>query len=366
MPGDRAQVASAPPPPVWGGRVRLSFLPRPGRPPGTESRPPHAQAHSGRRRAGAPPPLARVGPGSIEAPRKYSQAIRAGQANKQARALALLEEATALDTAFAMAYRKQAIILGNTFAEQSKVNAASSKAYEHRGGLADVWRYLATANYYSSGEYDVGRVSDAYRAVLGIDSTERTSLNNLALRLSGLREWEEAEALARRGQEFHDINQLYGQLVLAQVGQGKYADAAATVERHAQRRPDGDPIVLRNQGQLGAAMEDYEGANEAFSAILETQRSLTWRATGTRALAGIAEIQGQLGAAGRHPRQSMDVQQQRGVLTNFLARAALPAPLAARPRRRAGAGRPGRPPDSRIACSTAVTLVSWIICRRRN
>ena len=146
--------------------------------------------------------------GSIEALRKYSQAVRADQANNQDRALTLLEEAVALDTAFAMAYRKQAVILRNTFAEQSKVNAASTKAFEHRDRLTDIERYLTTANYYGTVEYDPGRVMDAYRAVLEIDSTEVTSLNNLAVQLNELREWEEAEALALRGLEHHDINVL--------------------------------------------------------------------------------------------------------------------------------------------------------------
>jgi len=286
----------------------------------------------------ANPPLDRVSTGSIEALRKYSQAIRADQANNQDRALALLDEATALDTAFAMAYRKQAVILSNTFAEQSKINAASAKAYEHRDRLTDVERYLTTANYFSQVEFDPVRIMDAYRAVLEIDSTEVTSLNNLAVQLNGLREWEEAEALARRGLEFHDINQLHTNLLRALVGQGNYVDAAATVERHTQRRSDGDPVVLRNQGWLRASMEDYDGAAEAFNTILETQRSLTWQATGTRALAGIAEIQGQLGAAGRQLRQFMDVQEQRGVLTNFLDGAALLGSMNVRTRGRTEAG----------------------------
>ncbi|MCH7717267.1 MAG: tetratricopeptide repeat protein [Gemmatimonadetes bacterium] len=96
--------------------------------------------------------------------------------------------------------------------------------------------------------------------------------------------------------------------------------------------------MLNNQGLLRAAMEDYEGAREAFNTILETQRSLTWRANGTRALAGIAEIQGQLGAAGRHLRQNMEVQEQRGVITNFLVGAALLASMEVRTRGRTEAG----------------------------
>ncbi|MCH7491920.1 MAG: protein kinase, partial [Gemmatimonadetes bacterium] len=286
----------------------------------------------------ANPPLDRVSTGSIEALRKYSQAIRADQANNQDRALALLEEATALDTAFAMAYRKQAIILGNTFAEQSKVNAASSKAYEHRDRLTDVERYLTTANYYGTVEYDPGRVMDAYRAVLEIDSTEVTSLNNLAVQLNELREWEEAEALALRGLEHHDINVLYTNAMRALVGQGKYGDATDLVGRFIAGRADGDPSGRRLHWWLRAAMQDYEGAREAFSAILETQRSLTWRADGTRSLAAIAETQGQLGAAARYLRQNMELEEQRGVVGNALFAAARLGSMDVRTRGRGDAG----------------------------
>ena len=286
----------------------------------------------------ANPPLDRVSTGSIEALRKYSQAIRADQANNQDRALALLEEATVLDTAFAMAYRKQAVILSNTFAEQSRVNTASAKAYEHRDRLSEVERYLTIAAYHDDVEFDVDTKMDAYRAVLEIDSTERTSLNNLALALNQLRQWEEAEALALRGLEHHDINVLYVNAMWALVGQGKYGDATALVERFFAGRTEGDPFGLRLQGQLRAAMQDYDGAGEAFSAILETQRSLTWRAGGTRSLAAIAEIQGQLGAAGRRLRQLMDVEEQRGVLTNFLEGAVSLGSMDVRTRGRAEVG----------------------------
>ena len=286
----------------------------------------------------ANPPLDRVSTGSIEALRKYSQAIRADQANNQDRALALLEEATALDTAFAMAYRKQAVILDNTFAEQSKINAASAKAYEHRDRLTDVERYLTTASYYTNVEYDVGKSMDAYRAVLEIDSTERTSLNNLAVQLNELREWEEAEALARRGLEYHDIGQLYSNATWALVGQGKYGDASVLVERFTESRADGDPFGVRLHGDLTAAMHDFEEAQEAFRALLQTQRALTWQTAATFALYAVAETQGQLGAAARYLRQNMELEEQRGVVGNALFAAARLGSMDVRTRGRADAG----------------------------
>src|SRR3989475_8944038 len=59
-------------------------------------------------------PLEQVTTGSLEALRKYSQALKANDAGQFARAVSLLEEAIGLDTTFAMAYRKLAVVLTNT------------------------------------------------------------------------------------------------------------------------------------------------------------------------------------------------------------------------------------------------------------
>ena len=61
------------------------------------------------------PPLEQVTTGSLEALRKYSAAFRAGwEAGNYERAIALLQEATAIDTSFAMGYRLMAAALGNS------------------------------------------------------------------------------------------------------------------------------------------------------------------------------------------------------------------------------------------------------------
>src|SRR5256886_2539567 len=58
-------------------------------------------------------PLEQVTTRSLEALRKYSQGVRASDAADMVRAVTLLDEAIALDTTFAMAYRKLAVVLSN-------------------------------------------------------------------------------------------------------------------------------------------------------------------------------------------------------------------------------------------------------------
>src|SRR5213082_1412299 len=88
-------------------------------------------------------PLEQVTTGSLEALRKYSQGVRASDAGQLGRAASLLEEAIALDTTFAMAHRKLAVVLSNSGAAPSRVAEAATKAFRHRDRLTPLERYLA-------------------------------------------------------------------------------------------------------------------------------------------------------------------------------------------------------------------------------
>src|SRR5437899_5496069 len=90
-------------------------------------------------------PLEQVTTGSLEALRKYSQALTANDAGETDRAVALLREAIALDTTFAMAYRKLAVVLNNTGGAPSLIVDAATRAYGHRDRLTPLDRPLADA-----------------------------------------------------------------------------------------------------------------------------------------------------------------------------------------------------------------------------
>jgi serine/threonine-protein kinase len=92
-------------------------------------------------------PLDQVSTGSLDALRKYSQALGADRDGDPERALSLLGEAVTLDTGFAMAYRKLGVVLGNSGGRRSAQLAAYRKAYEHRNRLTDRERYLTQAVY---------------------------------------------------------------------------------------------------------------------------------------------------------------------------------------------------------------------------
>src|SRR5206468_398053 len=111
-------------------------------------------------------PLEQVTTRSLEALRKYSQALRANDAGETDRAVALLGDAIALDTTFAMAYRKLAVVLSNTAGAPSRIAAAATQAFRHRDRLTPHERYLAEAFYYYQAEFDRAKIVSAYRAAL--------------------------------------------------------------------------------------------------------------------------------------------------------------------------------------------------------
>src|SRR5213078_1897659 len=183
-------------------------------------------------------PLEQVTTRSLEALRKYSQGVRASDAADMERAATLLEEAIALDTTFAMAYRKLAVVLSNSGGAQSRIAAAATHAFRHRDRLTPFERDLAEAYYYTRVEYDPAKTEAAYRAALEQQPENSVALNNLSLLFNGLRRFAEAESLTARGLAVAPTQwALYVNRMQAQIGQGKFADAAQTVAALAQRAP---------------------------------------------------------------------------------------------------------------------------------
>src|SRR5947208_3647776 len=214
-------------------------------------------------------PLEHVTTGSLEALRKYSQAQKANDAGQFGRAVSLLEEAISLDTTFAMAYRKLAVVLTNTDAAPSRIAEAAAKAFRHRDRLTPLERYLAEGFYYYRAEFDLSKVESAYRSALELDPENYVALNNLALALSGMRRFAEAESLTLRGIAVVPNATLYVNATSAQVGQGKLAEAARTVESFAAKAPN-NPIAFFLRARLAEARRDFDGAE----AIVQTQAQL--------------------------------------------------------------------------------------------
>ena len=129
-------------------------------------------------------PLEQVTTGSLDALRLYTQALEADDAGDDQRAIALLEEAVERDTAFAMAWRKLGVLLGNRNVERGRAVEAVKRAYAHRDRLTTRERYLTEGTYYMDVERDVGRAMTAYENLLDLNPEDAWALNNLGVLIS--------------------------------------------------------------------------------------------------------------------------------------------------------------------------------------
>jgi tetratricopeptide (TPR) repeat protein len=179
------------------------------------------------------PALAEVTTPSLDALRKYTEADQLAYVGEAARALSLMEEAVALDTAFAMAYRKLASWYSND-GQRDKAKAAAGEAYRFSRRLSRIERDLATATYQYQVEADTPAAVLTYRNILGYAPRNDIALGNLALLLnSGLR-WDETEELLRDRLDGVTSPTVYSHLFRAQLFLGHYADAGTTLEKQVK------------------------------------------------------------------------------------------------------------------------------------
>jgi tetratricopeptide (TPR) repeat protein len=266
-------------------------------------------------------PLERVTTGSLEALRKYSQALIAiDRDGDDERGIALLREATTLDTGFAMAYRKLWAVLGNSESPFTEQLAATRHAYANRDRLPELERHLVDATYYWDLDYDPPRIINAYRSALERDPDNIVALNNLALIYNNQHQWPQAESLAIRATRLEVSPPQYVQAVEAMVAQGDWADATALVEKLARSGPGHVALARWLRVQLAGARLNYPAATAELDQVAQEQRAVrSWQKRIGDARAALAEVQGRLALAADIDRQAMALAEQRALPADYLA-----------------------------------------------
>jgi len=264
-------------------------------------------------------PLDRVTTASLEALRKYSQAVRVIEQGDHERGIALLEEAVALDTAFAMAYRKLGVTLNNIGQDPARRREALTMAYENRDRLTERERYLTLGSYYMSVTGENDRAIAAYQSLLDIQPSDPWALNNLAILHLEARDYRRAALLFNRAIDFDSAGALhYGNAISAEVALGNYGEAERILQTFAEKFPE-HPDVPRVSAQLAAARFDYVAAREQVAALREARRaSPLWQLGTNVMLAQLAEVQGRLSDAERYMRDVMAAAEQQGLHDLYL------------------------------------------------
>jgi tetratricopeptide (TPR) repeat protein len=267
-------------------------------------------------------PLEQVTTPSLEALKRYTAAVQAEEAGEYERAVQELQRATAIDSGFAMAYRKLAAMLGNIGASTEQSVAAATNAFRHRDRLPPRERDHTAAFYYWVVDYQPALAMAAYQDVLALDPNDHIALNNLSLLLMRRRQFAAAESLLVRGIANNCGSTCYENAINAQEFQGHFADAEATLNRLAATAPS-DPMALGMRAELASARQDYATAERITRQLRDRQAaSPVWREQTGHALATLELIQGHLAQAERYAREAMAVAEERHLPDHYLQTAA--------------------------------------------
>jgi tetratricopeptide (TPR) repeat protein len=259
---------------------------------------------------------------SLEALRLYSKAARLSDQGFPEQAIPMLQRAIALDSGFAMAWRKLAVALGNSRASEEQIVAATTRAYQHRDRLPEIERQLTAAYYYSAVDVDPAKEEAAYRQVLAIRPDNSVAVNNLSLRLLKIGRPAEAESLiAPAVRASPSPGNMYLQLVAAQLGQGHDDDARRTLDAMARQVP-----VVPNYrwGRAFALLTlgDYDGAEHTYVELGLSTREPGFQWLTRVGLQNVARTRGRLAEADKQGRLAIAVSDRRGLPGTALASAA--------------------------------------------
>ena len=277
-------------------------------------------------------PLEHVTTGSLEALKKYTEAVRLANADDYDRSIVLLQEATALDTGFAMAWRKLAAVLGNTMSSTAKVVDATTRAFQHRDRLPELERQATIAYYYGSVDFDEQKMEDAYRAMLSIDPNNDIALNNLGLAVYMTSKYARADSLTARCTKLGFAGTCTWNLINAQFGEGKASAAESTMTDWEKLAPS-DPTMIEGKMYLAARRGEYQEAEKSLHELQSAQSSSTyWSEISNADGAELAAVQGKLSLAEQRYRAAAAAGEARGLPGEYLAQMASLAQLQLRHR----------------------------------
>jgi len=208
-------------------------------------------------------PLESVTTSSLDALRLFALANQAEEDGDVTRTISLLEEAVALDSTFAMAWRKLAVQHSNRGGDyEARVNAASA-AFRHRDRLTERERHLAEAYYHYTVTQDEEATAEAYRRVLDSHPHDPAALNNLGLYYGQRDQWAEAGELYERAISGPGRSRsAYNNLVIARYNEGRKDEATQVMDEWAERYPF-EFGMARHRFIVRWGMDDPEGAEAA-------------------------------------------------------------------------------------------------------
>lgn len=248
-------------------------------------------------------PLDKATTTSLEALRKYSQALRAIDGGDHDLGKGLLREAVELDPEFAMAWRKLAV---EEFDDQNARKEAATRAYELRDLLTDRERYMTIGTYHGYVTNDNDAAITAYRTLLDQYPDDGWALNNVALQYFAQGKMDLATEFLERALETDPYSpNAYINLAAGLHFLGQSDSAHAVLDRLESTLPD-NPAVVEWRAKFAAADWDYDTARELAEELSRTDKTEFRR----RALDVIAAVDLAEGRMDRAERNWLDARSE--------------------------------------------------------
>jgi len=256
-------------------------------------------------------PLEQVTTASLEALRLYTQSEKKADVSDYAESARLLTQALTIDSGFAMAWRKLAVVTSNMGGDQAKVLEASEKAYRMRDRLSRREAELATAYYYN-GLNDRPRAIEAYERVLASWPDDKAARNNLGLAYYQSGRYEDAERVLRPPVDAGtDVGVMYSNLATVQLYLGRFAASETTLAKWEARIP-GISERLWVSGDLAFAQGNYDRAARAYDSLAKAT-DLYWRVQGFLTQSAMSVLRGRPQEAERTALAAMQGEESRGI-----------------------------------------------------
>ncbi len=241
--------------------------------------------------------LERVTTPSLPALRKYVEGSRlADEEGEIERGMALLREAVALDTSFAMAWRKLAVLLNNEGRDRPGMIAAISTAYRHRNRLTEMERLLTEGFYFIRGPSpDRDRALAAYVEAARLDTLSTSAVNNAAVVLGEMNQTEQAEDLYRRVTKLpHTFGGAFTNLLQQQIRNGRSPDALDTTVARFKEKFGGSNDFWEAEWFAAWGKGDVARADSIARAVNAGAKTVRQTIRSSNSLNATAEMRGRV------------------------------------------------------------------------